>query len=82
MANSIGRVLNDSRPAQEIRKDAGVSATQDNVRSNAPTQRDGTPTNLGSAPTNPRGFFKSGKDHTSSGLERAAGALADKLHKK
>jgi hypothetical protein len=80
--NSLGRDAQAVPSAQATRKNAGGAAGQDNVRGNSDIQGDGTPTNLGVKPTNPKSFFKPAKDYNSSGLERAAQQLADKLHKR
>jgi hypothetical protein len=84
MANSLGRpfsAVNDalSNPAGTTpQMQAPQAVTQS-------AQQDGTAqVNPGAPPTNPKGaqFFKqSHTPHGSSGFERAAGALADRIHK-
>lgn len=80
--NSLGRGIQGAPSALAQRKTAGSAAGQDNVRANADTQRDGTPTNLHTAPTNAKGFFKPVKDYASSGMEKAMANSANKTHKR
>ena len=73
MANSFGRALGTAQDAL------------DNAPGTTPQQMDGMPVvNPGMKPANPTGakFFKNPHTpHGTSGLEKVAGALADKLHK-
>lgn len=80
MKNSIGRDLTEAVEERARRDGAGEGAHQDNVKGNSSVQRDGTPTNLGAPPTKPTAFFKVSSAPVSSGMEKALGALADKLH--
>lgn len=79
--NSLGT---DGPSEQSARANAGTSVGQDNVKANAQTQRDGTPTNAGVKPSNPgTHFFKQASDKSpKSGMEAALGKLADKTHKR
>lgn len=74
MRNSIGRAAEGAPNDQATRQGAGEGAAQDNIKSNAGTQRDGTPTNIGAAPTKPgSSFFKPSGDGPKSGMEKAMG---------
>ncbi len=83
MANSLGRALG---PAQDaLSQPTGTTPQMSGTPAPpAQTQMDGTPViNPGVKPTNPgqRIFKNSQTPHGTSGFEKVAGALADKLHK-
>ena len=85
MANSFGRALGGAQDALSNPTGTTPQPTPPPQAISQSAQQDGTPqVNPGAPPANPKGaqFFKNAHTpHGSSGFERAAGALADRLHK-